>query len=305
MFYGCSKLYSLNLRNLDTSLVTNTSNIFEGCNSLIYINLINAIIKNNNIFDDIIYEVIIRYNQKLLLCINDFYKFQRSLGALGGFYECKTSRFINGYIICSHGNSELSAKEICSISETNNMLEELFFSEISPSNKKSELINEIKDDLINNYNISEISKGKDSEKEMDENILISLTSTNNQKNTEYQNNNKTTINFNYCEEELKLYYNISQNDSLYIIKIDVKEKGMNIPKIEFELYYPLFNNTLIKLDLTECKSKKIDILIPVTIDNDLNKYNQSSNYYNDFCTKAISDSGTDITLNDQEKYFYQ
>ena len=129
MFCGCSKLYSLNLRNLDTSLVTNTSNIFEGCNSLIYINLINAIIKNNNIFDDIIYEVIIRYNQKLLLCINDFYKFQRSLGALGGFYECKTSRFINGYIICSHGNSELSAKEICSISETNNMLEELFFSE--------------------------------------------------------------------------------------------------------------------------------------------------------------------------------
>ena len=117
------------------------------------------------------------------------------------------------------------------------MPEELFFSEISPSNKKSELIKEIKDDLINNWNISEINKGKDSEKEIDENILISLTPTNNQKIKEYQNNNKTTINFNYCEEELKLYYNISQNDSLYIIKIDVKEKGMNIPKIEYELYY--------------------------------------------------------------------
>ena len=78
---------------------------------------------------------------------------------------------------------------------------------------------------------------------------------------------------------------------------------MNIPKIEYEVYYPLFNKGLIQLNLTECKNKKIDISIPVSIKEDLNKYNQSSDYYNDLCSKTTSESGTDITLKDRKNIF--
>ena len=61
-----------------------------------------------------------------------------------------------------------------------------------------------------------------------------------------------------CENILKNEYNISYNDSLYILQIISKEdENMKIPKIEYEVYYPFYNNnTLTKLDLNLCKGKK-------------------------------------------------
>ena len=82
--------------------------------------------------------------------------------------------------------------------------------------------------------------------------------------------------------------------------MDVKEEGMKIPKIEYEVYYPLYNNELVKLDLIICKDIKIAVSIPVYINEDINKYNTSSNYYNDICSKATSKSETDILLTDRK-----
>ena len=78
---------------------------------------------------------------------------------------------------------------------------------------------------------------------------------------------------------------------------------MKIPKIEYEIYYPLYNNNLTKLNLSSCKDTKVEISIAVKIDNDLDKYNSSSNYYNDICYKTTSESGTDIILIDRKKEF--
>ena len=78
---------------------------------------------------------------------------------------------------------------------------------------------------------------------------------------------------------------------------------MTIPKIEYEVYYPLYNNDLVKLDLIICKDIKIAVSIPVYINEDINKYNTSSNYYNDICSKATSKSGTDILLTDRKNEF--
>ena len=81
---------------------------------------------------------------------------------------------------------------------------------------------------------------------------------------------------------------------------------MNIPKIEYEVYYPLFNEELIKLNLTVCKDSKIEITVPVRIDNNnLDKYNTSSDYYNDICSKTTSDRGTDLSLIDRKKLFIE
>ena len=108
-----------------------------------------------------------------------------------------------------------------------------------------------------------------------------------------------------CENILKNNYNISYNDLLYILQIISQEnENIKIPKIEYEIYYPFYNNnTLIKLDLNLCKNTKIEISIPVTINDILDKYNPKSGYYNDICYKTKSESGTDISLKDRRNEF--
>ena len=56
------------------------------------------------------------------------------------------------------------------------------------------------------------------------------------------------MNLNQCENILKSEYNIPKNESLYLLQIISEEQGMKIPKMEYEVYYPLNNsNSLIKL----------------------------------------------------------
>ena len=78
---------------------------------------------------------------------------------------------------------------------------------------------------------------------------------------------------------------------------------MKIPKLEYEVYYPLYDNKLEKLDLNLCKNTKIEISISVKIDGSKDKYNLNSDYYNDICSTTTSDSGTDITLSDRKIEF--
>ena len=79
---------------------------------------------------------------------------------------------------------------------------------------------------------------------------------------------------------------------------------MKIPKIEYEVYYPLNSINLEKLNLSVCEDTKVELAIPVSINEaDLEKYNTSSEYYNDVCSTATSESGTDITLKDRKNEF--
>ena len=50
-----------------------------------------------------------------------------------------------------------------------------------------------------------------------------------------------------------------------MLKIEKNLPGMKIPKIEYEIYYPLNGHDLIKLNLTVCKDNKIDIFIPIIL----------------------------------------
>ena len=78
---------------------------------------------------------------------------------------------------------------------------------------------------------------------------------------------------------------------------------MKIPKIEYEVYYPLNSNNLTKLDLSLCKDTKIEISLSVKINGSIDKYNINSDYYNDICSTTTSKSGTDISLNDRKNEF--
>ena len=133
-------------------------------------------------------------------------------------------------------------------------------------------------------------------------LTVTLTSTKNQKIDE-KFGNVTTINLGNCEDKLKDAYNISYNESLYIKKIDVIEEGMMIPKIEYDVYYKLNQTNLVKLDLSYCSNSKIDISIPITITDNIDKYNANSGFYNDICYPSTSDDGTDVILKDRKSEF--
>ena len=169
---------------------------------------------------------------------------------------------------------------------------------------KSEIIQKKKIELINNYknykNISE-SKIKEIEFEGEYFGFIELSTTFNEKLNEKEN--LTSIDLKECENILKNEYKIPYNNSLFIFKVTMKENGMKIPKIEYEVYYPFNNEKLILLNLTLCKGKEIDIFIPVKINDNIDKHNPDSGYYNDICYRASTKMRTDITLSDRQKEF--
>ena len=137
-----------------------------------------------------------------------------------------------------------------------------------------------------------------------ENIKVTLTTAENQ--LYYINNsNETAIDLGECQKLLREAYYISPNETLYMKKIDVKQEGMKIPKVEFDVYNKINGTNLFKLDLSYCENSKVNIFYPIIKTDSIDKLNSSSDYYNDLCYTATSDSGTDITLNDRKKEFVE
>ena len=136
-------------------------------------------------------------------------------------------------------------------------------------------------------------------------MTITFTTIQNQKNN--INNNITTIDLGKCEEILRKSYNISENETLYMKKIDIFQEKMKIPKLEYDVYCKLNGTNLIKLDLSLCENTKISLSIPVIISKseNLDKLNSSSGYFNNICYSSTSDRGTDISLKDRQKEFVE
>ena len=133
------------------------------------------------------------------------------------------------------------------------------------------------------------------------NMTMTLTSSDIQKN--YINKNMTSIDLGDCENELRKYYNISNEQKLYIIKIDIEQNGYKITKVEYDIYSKINNSNLIKLNKLICSNTKANIYVPITLTDNLDIFNSSSGYYNDVCYITPSDSDTDITLKDRKEEF--
>jgi len=154
-----------------------------------------------------------------------------------------------------------------------------------------------------NFNISKIINGNDEVKD-DEKIKIILTTTDSLK--KYINKNISSIDLLECETSLRSHYNLSDNDTLFIKKVEVIQDKMKIPKIEYDIYYPFSEDHLTRLNTSIiCKNDKISLSIPIFLNESLDKLNSSSGYYNDICYLATSDSGTDILLKDRKNEFIE
>ena len=74
------------------------------------------------------------------------------------------------------------------------------------------------DQEIESYNTSKLDNGQD-EIMKTEKITVTFTTTQNQKNN--INSNMTTIDLGECEDLLRLEYNLSLNETLYMKKMDI------------------------------------------------------------------------------------
>ena len=168
---------------------------------------------------------------------------------------------------------------------------------------KENIINSIKKN-IENGNLKELLKNVTNEEKQDITVEYAdakyqLTSSDNQKNKIY--NNISTIKLGECENILKAHYNLSKYENLLIFKVDVYEEGLFMPIVEYEIYHPY---TLEKLNLEICENKKVQISLPVVInEEDIEKHNPTSNYYNDKCYPSKYEDGVDIILIDRQKEF--
>jgi hypothetical protein len=83
--------------------------------------------------------------------------------------------------------------------------------------------------------------------------------------------------------------------------VDVYKEGFLIPIVEYEIYHPY---TLEKISLEMCENEKIQVSLPVVInDEDIDKHDPTSNYYNDKCCPSSSENGVDIILSDRQNEF--
>ena len=85
--------------------------------------------------------------------------------------------------------------------------------------------------------------------------------------------------------------------------MDIKQEGMKIPKVEYEVYSKLSGTNLTKLNLSLCENSKIFINIPLILNDTIDKFNSKSGYYNDICYTTTSENGTDVTLADRKEEF--
>ena len=152
-----------------------------------------------------------------------------------------------------------------------------------------------------NYNTSALDNGIDKIIKSKK-LMITLTTTQNQRNN--INNNMTTIDLGKCETLMRYIYNISDNESLYMKKIDIIQEGMKTLKVEYDVYAKLSGTNLIKLNISACEQNKILIYIPIVLTEHIDKFNTSSGYYNDICYTATTEDGTDILLKDRQKEYY-
>ena len=132
-----------------------------------------------------------------------------------------------------------------------------------------------------NYNTSELEQGNDAVTK-NEKMTITLTTTENQKNND-KNDNSSKVDIGPCEDILRNIYNISEDKKLFMKKIDVVQEGMKIPKIEYDIYCKLNGTNLIKLNKSYCSNVKAELSVHVILTEDINKLNTSSDYYNDIC----------------------
>ena len=165
-------------------------------------------------------------------------------------------------------------------------------------------IENAKKELKNNFDISKLEGGKKIIiNQKYSNIIIRSTDDSNDEEDKALNISK--IYLGECEDSIRELYKIPKNKSLYLFQLEIKQEDYQIPKIEYEIYYPDKSGSLIELNLSICENTKIGIMVPVSMkgDIDIDKVNAKSGFYNDICYTYTSTNGTDVPFSARKEEF--
>ena len=143
-------------------------------------------------------------------------------------------------------------------------------------------------------------------------VLLQLSSVEFQEDS-INDENTTNVFLGECKEILKEKYNLQDNEVLLMLKLDLFKQNSSIPLVEYEVYN---YNKSEKLNLDYCNDVKINIYVPLQLDNqtiflynDLNSsgynlFDSNDSFYTDICSLYTTINGTDITLSDRKKEYY-
>ena len=251
-------------------------------------------------------------NKKLLphnkTCINDcskddIYKYEFN----NTCYEAcpnNTKQSKNNNYICEIKCPENAPYELVETHEciSNYSIRDLFKNDIRINYKQENLDKKIIEEILNGNLKDLIEQALQNKSDIiitDFNSIHQITSLSNQmNNNEY---NLSYIDFGDCEQILRNESLNDSNEELLLYKIENKIEGFNIPIID----YVLFNkNGDTKLNLSLCENIKIKYNIPVNInDDELYKYDPSSDFYNNECNKYSKNGNLDMTLYERKNEF--
>ena len=158
--------------------------------------------------------------------------------------------------------------------------------------------NDINRDLVDKFDYTIITENNTVLIEENQTVYEIVTTRN--KNP---NHNTTKIILGECEDRLKEYYGIDQDEYLYMLVIDAYVEGKTGPMPLYEVYYPLFNSPyLFQLDLSICDGLKINMLYNMELENP-ELYDKDNPIYNDMCYPYSSKDGVDMILTDVQKEY--
>lgn len=125
--------------------------------------------------------------------------------------------------------------------------------------------------------------------------------------------NISIIDFTECEQLFKKEYNISENASLILLKMERLTQNISEKNIQYQVYEP-YNMSLLMLFV--CENTVVKIYIPYTLtgetltlyqslkESGYDLFSKNDKFYNDICTPYTSLQGTDICLSSRQKYIY-
>ena len=125
--------------------------------------------------------------------------------------------------------------------------------------------------------------------------------------------NSTNVFLGKCKDILKEKYNLQDNEVLLMLKLDLFKQNSSHPLVEYEVYN--YNNSE-KLNLEYCDHVKINVYVPIQLDNKTvylynnlnssgyNLFNSNDSFYTDICSIYTTINGTDMTLTDRLNEYY-
>ena len=213
------------------------------------------------------------------------------------------------YTIINHTNFTNGKKKFCvknyRISELN--VEDYISGKHKDENLSNEeiqkLYEELKDFINKEYdgNNTIINTG---------NVNIQISNIDTQKYSKDLSN----VDLGECGEILKNKYCKDGNDSLIMLKFDIKPENEKSTYVQYEIYD---SNSKKFLSLEECINSKILIDIPLELDSNIellydllsnsgyNLFNSSDSFYNDICSTYTTSNNTDILLYDRRMDIYK